>query len=104
MTKLATKEKTSQRAKQKEAIDEPPMYKVILLNDHYTTMDFVVNILQNVFRKTGDEANRIMLDVHHNGSAVAGIYTKEIAETKLELVHYLARSNDFPLRCRMESV
>ena len=104
MTKLATKGKTSQRSKKKEVLDEPPMYKVVLLNDHYTTMDFVVSILQTVFRKTSDEAGRIMLDVHNNGSAVAGIYTKEVAETKLELVHYLARSNDFPLRCRMESV
>lgn len=78
------------------------MYKVFLHNDDYTTMDFVVDILQTVFHKTTQESVRIMLNVHHNGIGLCGLYTYEIAETKVEMVHQLARQREFPLRSSME--
>jgi ATP-dependent Clp protease adaptor protein ClpS len=83
-------------------VDEPPMYKVLLLNDDYTTMEFVVQILMHVFRKSLEESTRIMLNVHKRGIGVAGVYTYEIAETKVETVHALARERGFPLKCTME--
>lgn len=89
---------TKERTKTKE----PPMYKVVLLNDDYTTMEFVVMILESVFKKSANEANEVMLEVHTNGRGIAGIYTKEIAETKIAIVHHLARQNEFPLKCNME--
>ena len=82
--------------------DEPPMYRVILLNDDYTTMEFVVVVLETVFRKTHEEAQSIMLSVHKQGSGVAGVYTKEVAETKIAIVQQLARQNEYPLKCLME--
>ena len=82
--------------------EEPPMYRVLLLNDDYTSMDFVVLVLENVFRHSGPEAHRIMLAVHENGSGVAGVYTREVAETKIAVVHHLAAQNEFPLKCTME--
>lgn len=85
-----------------EELEEPPMYKVLLHNDDYTTMEFVVEILQRVFNKSPGEATHIMLMVHRNGIGVCGIYTAELAETKVELVHHLARKNGFPLQCTME--
>ncbi len=81
---------------------EPPMYKVVLLNDDYTTMDFVVLVLKEVFRKSEPEAEQIMLEVHSNGSGMAGIFTKDIAETKISRTHQLARQNEFPLKCSLE--
>ncbi|RMG04758.1 MAG: ATP-dependent Clp protease adapter ClpS [Nitrospirae bacterium] len=81
---------------------EPSLYKVILLNDDYTTMDFVVHVLKTVFHKSEVEATRIMLHVHRNGEGVAGVYTRDIAETKAERVHQMARKESFPLRCRVE--
>jgi len=81
---------------------EPAMYKVILHNDHYTTMDFVVLILQSVFHKSPVEATRIMLNVHQKGYGVCGVYTFEVAETKVALVHALAEKHEFPLKCTME--
>ncbi len=81
---------------------EPPLYRVILLNDHYTTMEFVVQILQMVFHKNELEAEEIMLNVHQRGAGTAGIYTKEIAETKTAVVHQLAKENQYPLRCTIE--
>jgi ATP-dependent Clp protease adaptor protein ClpS len=75
---------------------------VLLHNDDYTTMDFVVMILQSVFQKDTDEATRIMLNVHHQGVGIAGIYTREIGETKVTIVHRLAKRNQFPLRCSLE--
>jgi len=81
---------------------EPPMYKVVLLNDDYTTMDFVVLVLKEVFRKSDSEAEQIMLEVHSSGSGMAGIFTKDIAETKISRTHQLARQNEFPLKCNLE--
>ena len=86
----------------REAVQEPPQYKVLLHNDDYTTMDFVVMILQTVFLKNTEEATRIMLNVHHQGIGIAGIYTREIAETKVAIVHQMAKQHQFPLRCSME--
>lgn len=85
-------------------VKEPQMYKVILLNDDYTSMDFVVLVLESVFRKSSVEARQIMISVHEQGSGVAGIYIREIAETKVAVVHHLARQNEFPLKCTMEPV
>lgn len=82
--------------------DEPPMYKVLLHNDDYTTMDFVVEILILVFNKPPEEAVQIMLNVHRNGIGVCGVYTYEISETKVETVQALAREHGFPLKCTME--
>jgi ATP-dependent Clp protease adaptor protein ClpS len=80
----------------------PPMYKVILLNDDYTPMEFVVEILKQVFYKPHAEATRIMLHVHQNGMGVAGVYPYEIAETKVRTVEELARESQYPLKCVME--
>jgi ATP-dependent Clp protease adaptor protein ClpS len=86
----------------REALQEPPKYKVLLHNDDYTTMDFVVMILQTVFQRNTEEATRIMLNVHHQGIGVAGVYTREIAETKVAIVHQMAKQYQFPLRCSLE--
>ena len=85
----------------KPKLKEPPMYKVILLNDDFTPMDFVVHVLTKFFAKSAEEANKIMLQVHHQGSGVAGVFSHEIAETKTYLVNY-ARKNKHPLKCVME--
>ncbi len=82
--------------------DEPPMYRVLLHNDDYTTMDFVVMILKSIFNKGEAEATRIMLDVHNEGIGIAGIYTREIGETKIAQVHRLAKKQQFPLKCSLE--
>lgn len=81
---------------------EPPMYRVMLLNDDYTTMEFVVMVLMQVFNKTLEDATRIMLNVHRKGFGMCGVYTFEVAETKVDTVHALARENEFPLKCIME--
>lgn len=88
--------------KTKETIKEPEQYKVILLNDHYTTMEFVVDVLVTIFHKGITDANRIMLDVHKKGKGVVGVYTWDIASTKAGQVHAAAEANDFPLRCIIE--
>ncbi len=80
----------------------PRKYQVFLLNDDYTPMDFVVIILQQVFSKTLEEAQVIMLSVHHRKKGLAGIYSREVAETKINKVHQAARENLFPLTCSME--
>ena len=83
-------------------VEEPPMYRVMLLNDDYTTMEFVVEVLVYVFQKSLEEATQIMLNVHRSGVGVCGIYPYEIAETKVNTVETLARENGFPLKCIME--
>jgi len=87
-----------------ETPQEPRLYRVLLHNDDYTTMEFVVIILLEVFRKTGDEAAAIMLAVHKRGMGQCGIYPFEIAETKVAEVHRRAREANFPLRCTLEEV
>jgi ATP-dependent Clp protease adaptor protein ClpS len=81
---------------------DPPLYRVLLHNDDYTTMEFVVEVLVYVFNKSPESAAAIMLNVHRKGVGVCGVYTYEIAETKVETVHTLARDNGYPLRCSME--
>ncbi len=88
--------------KEKQEVKSPPMFKVFLMNDDYTTMEFVVQILEKVFRKSIVEATQIMLHVHKNGKGLAGVYTRGIAETKVAKVDELARLSEFPLKCTME--
>ena len=88
-----------QRAKQ---IERPKRYKVLLHNDDYTTMEFVVWVLQSVFHHDESTALEIMLHVHRNGLGVAGVYTREIAEARVSQVESLARQHEFPLRCSLE--
>jgi len=82
---------------------EPDLYKVVLLNDDYTTMEFVVTILEQVFQKSPAEAFQIMMHVHQNGRGIAGVYPWEVAETKIETVTALARESGFPLRAITET-
>jgi ATP-dependent Clp protease adaptor protein ClpS len=81
---------------------EPTLYKVILLNDDYTTMEFVVHVLEGVFQKSPAEAYRIMMQVHQEGRGIAGVYAWEVAETKVDTVISLAREAGFPLRAAIE--
>ena len=85
-----------------EELKEPSMYKVLLLNDDFTPMDFVVLVLTKFFRRSTEEATKIMLQVHNQGQGIAGTYTHEIAETKVFLVNDFARKNKHPLKCTME--
>lgn len=90
--------------KDQEKTEEPPFYKVLLHNDDYTTMEFVVLVLEKVFHKSTAEATRIMLNVHQQGIGVAGIFSREIAETKVTVVVDLARKNEYPLKCTLEKL
>ena len=81
---------------------EPTLYKVVLLNDDYTTMEFVLRVLEDVFQKSPAEAYRIMMQVHLNGSGIAGVYPWEVAETKVATLAALARQAEFPLRAAIE--
>ncbi len=81
---------------------KPSQYRVLLLNDDYTPMEFVVGLLMGVFKKTQEEATKIMLDVHQNGIGVCGIYTFEVAETKVVQVLDAAKRHDHPLKCTLE--
>src|SRR5713226_819566 len=83
-------------------LKKPPLYKVLLHNDDYTTKEFVVQVLQYVFHKEPTEAVQIMLHVHRKGIGVAGVFSYEIAETKVAVVESLARQNEYPLKCTME--
>jgi ATP-dependent Clp protease adaptor protein ClpS len=80
------------------------MYRVILYNDDYTSMDFVVEILMTVFNKAAAEATKIMLDVHKKGTGVCGVYTYDIAVSKVNRVHREAQTHEFPLRCGYEEI
>ena len=102
MTEKKGEQQSSVATKDWVEVQEPPLYKVLLHNDDYTSMEFVVSILENIFHKSQQEATRIMLNVHEQGIGIAGIYTQEICETKITIVHELARKNEFPLRCSME--
>ena len=88
--------------KTKQELKEPTLFKVILHNDHYTTMDFVVEVLESVFNKGPAEAFRIMMQVHIDGQGLCGLYPYDIAETKVSSVHDLAQQHGFPLRASME--
>lgn len=86
----------------KTELTEPKMYRVLLLNDHYTTMEFVISVLIRIFQKPAAEATKIMLDVHKKGSGVCGVYTFDVAMSKIDQVHKLAQENEFPLKCSSE--
>jgi len=96
--------RTREKAADKEKLKEPDEFMVILLNDNYTSMDFVVEVLMVIFHKDPLDANKIMMDVHKKGKGVVGRYPWDIAATKMEQVHAEARKNDFPLRCIVEPV
>jgi ATP-dependent Clp protease adaptor protein ClpS len=81
---------------------KPSMYKVLMLNDDYTPMEFVVHVLERFFQKTREESTRIMLHVHRRGVGVCGVFTYEVAETKVTQVMDLARQNQHPLQCTIE--
>jgi ATP-dependent Clp protease adaptor protein ClpS len=85
-----------------EDVTEPSMYKVLLLNDDYTTMEFVVGVLVHVFHKSIEDATQIMLNVHRAGFGLCGVYPYEVAEIKVDTVHVLAKEAGFPLKCTME--
>ena len=89
-------------AESREKVEEPPLFKVLLHNDDFTTMEFVVWVLENVFNMPEEQAIQVMLNVHLRGIGVAGIYTFEIAETKVEKATALAREQEFPLLVTME--
>lgn len=102
MDKKTVKTGEDVQVQERQDTESPSLYRVFLLNDDYTTMDFVVHILEKVFHKPLVEATRIMLHVHKNGRGLAGIFTREIAETKIDTVHEVAREKGFPLKCTME--
>ncbi len=93
-TGIATKEKIE--------VQKPKLYKVILLNDDYTPMEFVVMVLEKIFNKKQEEATQIMLHVHKNGIGVCGTFTYEVAESKCKSVMDMAKKNEHPLQCTME--
>jgi len=88
----------------KPKLKRPPQYRVILLNDDYTPMEFVVGVLEGVFGLDHGSATRIMLEVHHQGKGICGVYTYEIAETKVAQVTGLAQQHQHPLLCTMEEI
>lgn len=88
---------------EKPKLKRPPMYKVVMLNDDYTPMDFVVEVLQMFFAMDREQATRIMLQVHTQGKAVCGVFTRDIAETKAAQVNQYARENQHPLLCEIEA-
>ncbi len=88
----------------KPAIKKPPMYKVIMLNDDYTPMEFVVYVLESFFSMSREQATKIMLQVHTEGRAVCGVFTRDIAETKAALVNQSAKDNEHPLMCEIDAV
>ncbi len=90
------------RERTKQETRKPDLYRVLLLNDDYTTMDFVVEVLESIFHKQPAEAFRIMMAVHTQGKGVCGVYPHEVAETKVEAVIERARANGFPLLAAME--
>lgn len=89
--------------RQTSKVEPPRMYQVVLLNDDYTPMEFVVMVLQQYFQRDLDTATHIMLKIHHEGRGVCGVYTKDVAATKVELVLAAARRAGHPLQCIMEA-
>ncbi len=94
--------KTETLSKPKAKTTKPPMYKVLILNDDYSTWDFVVYVLMRFFQKSQNEAEQITRDVHYKGVGLAGVYAFELAETKVNQVNSTARQEGHPLRCTME--
>ncbi len=96
------RQNTAVATRAKPKTKKPSLYRVLVLNDDYTPMEFVVYVLENFFNKSREDATHIMLHVHQTGVGVCGIYSYEIAETKVALVLDLARRNQHPLQCTME--
>lgn len=88
----------------KDELKEPRKFRVLLHNDDYTSMEFVVAVLMQIFRKTEEESTKIMLKVHNDGVGVCGVYTAEVAETRVEMVRQLAQQAGYPLKCTIEEV
>jgi len=101
---MKTRQDSRTLPKKEEKLEEPGNYTVVLLNDDYTTRDFVVEVLKMIFHKNHEEATRIMLSVHRRGRGSVGIYTLDIAMTKVSQVHDIAQQNEFPLRCVVEKI
>ena len=100
---MATKHENSSVLELERSKTKPPkLYKVLLLNDDFTTMEFVIEVLRMFFSKSTEQATQIMLKVHNEGSAVCGVYTKDVAETKVEQVSAFSTQHGHPLRCHME--
>ena len=97
-----TETSTLIKKKNKNKYKEPQRYKVIMLNDDFTTMDFVIFILKKIFHKDNVKAFELMMQIHTKGKAVVGIYNYDIATTKINHTHSFARENNFPLKCIME--
>jgi ATP-dependent Clp protease adaptor protein ClpS len=93
---------TELKDREETTLKEPDMFRVLLLNDDYTTMDFVVWIIQNIFHKSAAEATKIMMDVHKKGKGLVGVYTYDIARTKSLQVKQISRENEYPLECVVE--
>lgn len=89
-------------AEPKAKAKKPPMFKVVMLNDDYTPMDFVVQVLKEVFHKNQEDALGVMMEIHQRGSGICGVYTRDVAETKAELTLTVARRHEYPLQCRVE--
>lgn len=103
MASMATKHENASVLELERSKTKPPkFYKVLLLNDDFTTMEFVIEVLQTFFAKNQEQATQIMLKIHNEGSAVCGVYTKDIAETKVVQVSEFSTQHGHPLRCHME--
>jgi ATP-dependent Clp protease adaptor protein ClpS len=102
MSKGSRQHQSDTATQERVRVEPPKRYRVLLLNDDFTTMDFVVIILETIFAKSPSEAMQIMLQVHKSGRGVAGIFSKQIAEAKIDQVHAQAKKDGFPLRCVME--
>ena len=89
-------------AEPKTVTKRPPFFKVVMLNDDFTPMEFVVQLLKDVFRKAHEDAIGIMLEVHQKGAGVAGVYTRDVAETKADAAVNVARNHEYPLQCLVE--
>ncbi len=102
MTKPKGQEEGEVLTRKRGQLKTPRLYRVLLHNDHYTTMDFVVFVLERVFRKSETEAQAIMLAVHKQGIGIAGVFTRDLAETKVAQVKALAEREGYPLKCSTE--
>ena len=98
------KERVETKKKTLAALEEPRMYKVLLINDDYTPMDFVISVLKHFFHFSDALATEVMLQVHNQGRGMCGVFTHEIAETKVVMVNDYSRSNQHPLLCTMEPI
>ena len=102
--KRSVEVKTAVAEKTRTKVERPPMYRVFLLNDDYTPMDFVVDVIMKFFELSEPEATLIMLQVHKKGRGICGVFTRDVAETKVNLVNGFARTNGQPLLCQMEKI